>query len=787
MIDRRRFLERCGACAAGLALGRALARSGLGEAFAAPPASGAAGSASADLAVERWTRTACDLCGLGEPVFLGTRGGKPVAVKGIPQSTVGFGRLCPRALALVSAAITEDRAVRPMIRRDPATKGTALGLEPATWEEALAAAAGGIRHVRERLGHEGLAVFASDGETCETYGLLGRIARAGLGTDHLDTPARLDALHAFEACRDLFGVPANPGSAADVDAAGLILLVGGDVAESHPALFHRVLDARRKGRARVALIDARKTEAAAVADLHLRARPGHELSVVNALASVLPPDAGAAGEAAAWRAWLRGARAADGPSRRAPLERGPIPARRAFAAEAALREAGLDPAAIASLRAMWPAERGVVTLVGPGALGAPSGAMLARAVAQLHRLTGQWGGAGRGPMFLPRGANATGVVALGFAPGLLPAGGRLADPAQRARVGAAWSVPVDRLPARRGLPALEWPAAVKAGRIGAMIVHRANPAAEMPDALAWRAALAGSFVVATTTHVPSETTLFADVVLPLALVAGESSGTTMTLDRRCESLEKACDPPGEARAAERIVIELGRALLGPGALSALGGSEWSTFAEWDRWRAIADGTRFEARGISSRRLGRELDVPWPCPAEGGPGTTRLSPESGARVGFAPTPPCEGERPSGARPYLLVTGPIREHVGSRVRTGRTPELHYESPAAQLEMHPDDGRALGLADGEWVTVESATGAATARLWLTERAMPGVLFLPEHYGFLSDLQGGSATQQEPEALAHRVTSCDLVAGIDSPAGLHAAVSVRRALRRDMRQRGM
>jgi anaerobic selenocysteine-containing dehydrogenase len=758
MITRRGFLGRCGRCAAGLALGDALTRAGVEIASAAP-----ARSAPGD-GVERWTRTACDLCGLGEPVFLGTRDGKPVAVKGIPLSRVGFGRLCPRASALVSATVSEDRAVAPLLRRDPSTKGTLEGLAVATWDEALAAAVQGLRGVREKMGPLGLAIFASDGETCETYGLLGRLARAGLGTDHLDTPARLDALHAYDACRAVFGTEANPGSVEDVDAAQLVLLIGGEVADSHPALFHRVLDARRGGRARVALVDWRKTEAAAVADLHLRARPGSEWALVRDLART-----------------LRGG-AASAPPR-----------------------AGYETAALRSLSSLWREARGVVTLVGPVALSSPSGAALAHEIARLHRDAGQWGEPGRGVLFLPRGANATGVCALGVAPGRLPAGRRLGEARDRARTAAAWGVDADRLPAARGLPALAWPAAIEAGRIGAIVIQRANLAAEMPDALAWRRALAKTFVVATTTHAPSETTAFADVVLPLAMVSGESAGTIMTLDRRCQFIEQACEPPGEARAAERILRDLGRALIDRETFERLGlGEGWSTFAEWDRWRALAAETGFEAGGLTVVRLGRELDVQWPCGADSVAGTARLRPAGGARNADAPQPPPVAARTPAAassapappaprairtdpgRPLLLVTGPIREHFASRVRTGRTPELHYEAPAAQLEMHPEDGRALGLADGEWVTVESAAGSATMRLWLTDRASPGVLFLAEHYGFRSDLQGGSVTQKEPEGLAHRLTTCEMAPGSESPAELQVAVSVRKALRRDMRQRG-
>jgi len=114
---------------------------------------------------------------------------------------------------------------------------------------------------------------------------------------------------------------------------------------------------------------------------------------------------------------------------------------------------------------------------------------------------------------------------------------------------------------------------------------------------------------------------------------------------------------------------------------------------------------------------------------------------------------------------------------------TPELHFEAPVARIEMHPVDGSCLGLADGDRVTVSSETGSLTARLWLTERSGRGIVFVPEHYGFASDLQGGTDNQGEPEGLLYLVTGD----GSGTPAGSVAAVSVRAARRRDMRARGL
>jgi anaerobic selenocysteine-containing dehydrogenase len=82
-----------------------------------------------------------------------------------------------------------------------------------------------------------------------------------------------------------------------------------------------------------------------------------------------------------------------------------------------------------------------------------------------------------------------------------------------------------------------------------------------------------------------------------------------------------------------------------------------------------------------------------------------------------------------------------------------------------------------------VESQTGSATARLWLTDRVAKGTVFLPEHFGFASDLQGGSAALEEPEGLANRLVQTGPGGGGVWP----VPVSVRKAKRRDLRQRGL
>ena len=61
---------------------------------------------------------------------------------------------------------------------------------------------------------------------------------------------------------------------------------------------------------------------------------------------------------------------------------------------------------------------------------------------------------------------------------------------------------------------------------------------------------------------------------------------------------------------------------------------------------------------------------------------------------------------------------------------SPSLHAEMPEGSLEMHPEDGDRLGVRQGEKVKVASRRGEITAKVILTDRVDPGVVFMPFHF---------------------------------------------------------
>ena len=68
----------------------------------------------------------------------------------------------------------------------------------------------------------------------------------------------------------------------------MLFLVGSNTAESHPVIFDRILMNRQSGRrAKVIVVDPRKTPVRGATDLHLAPIPGYDLAIFHAMAHVI--------------------------------------------------------------------------------------------------------------------------------------------------------------------------------------------------------------------------------------------------------------------------------------------------------------------------------------------------------------------------------------------------------------------------------------------------------------------------------------------------------------------
>ena len=183
--------------------------------------------------------------------------------------------------------------------------------------------------------------------------------------------------------------------------------------------------------------------------------------------------------------------------------------------------------------------------------------------------------------WIPRRAGERGALEAGAVGNLLPGGRPVADAAARVDIAALWGM--DSLPTTLGRSSDEIFAAVNSGAIGALIVGGVDPL-DGANSVAAMAALDKAFVVSLEIA-PSEVTLRADVVLPVAAIT-EKSGSFLNWEGRARSFDSAVQDSlnrSDLRILSMIAQEMGTSLnLGTVTAAA---KEIASLGVWDGARA----------------------------------------------------------------------------------------------------------------------------------------------------------------------------------------------------------
>jgi assimilatory nitrate reductase catalytic subunit len=228
----------------------------------------------------------------------------------------------------------------------------------------------------------------------------------------------------------------------------------------------------------------------------------------------------------------------------------------------------------------------------------------------------------------------------------------------------------------------------------------------------------------------SETAQHADLVFAGALME-EDEGTTTNVEGRVIHHRKAVDPPPGARQDWRILGELARRLGAGDKFLYRGPSEI-----FDELRAASRGGVADYYGITWEKIDEKLGVCWPCPSLDHPGTPRLY--EGARFGHpdgkAHFQPVEwrpaAEETDAEYPIVLTTGRVVAHFLSGTQTRRIGGLLEQTPQPYCEMHPRLAEKLGIADKDFVRVESRRGSIVVRAMVVKTIRPDTVFIPYHW---------------------------------------------------------
>jgi ferredoxin-nitrate reductase len=285
---------------------------------------------------------------------------------------------------------------------------------------------------------------------------------------------------------------------------------------------------------------------------------------------------------------------------------------------------------------------------------------------------------------------------------------------------------------RPGRAALEIFEGLAAGEVRAVWIVCTNPAASMPDTdVVERALRQAELVIVQDAYHPTETTRFADVLLPAAQWP-EKDGVMTSSERRLTYLPKLVEPPGEALPDAEIFARFAAVMGWKASFDYRGAVDI-----FDEYAALTRGRPCDCSGLSHARLRAEGPLQWPVPGAEHPGTERLYTDrrfhtADGRARFVAVRPAEpAERTDRAFPLTLSTGRVRDHWHTLTRTGQAPALRSRTPEPIVEINVADAARASIQDGDFVEITSRRGKVIAQCRVTSAIREGVCFLPFHWG--------------------------------------------------------
>ena len=667
------------------------------------------GYTSAQKIPDQWVSTTCGYCSVGCGMFIGVKDGCAVSVRGNPDHPVNLGKLCPKGLSEHYTLQAENRAKYPLLRK----KGKFVRIG---WDEALGIMAEKFRSVQEKYGPDALGVLGTGQLVTEEFYTLGKLVQLGFGTKNFDGNTTLCMASAVSGYKRSFGSDGPPGTYEDLEKADVILLIGANIADNHPILCQRLQANPRKT---LIVADPRVTKTAMMADVFLPLKPGSDIALINGFIHILL-QAGLID-----REYIE-----QHTSGFEELEKFV----QSYTPEYVSGITGLSKELIYKAALLYGhAENGFIGWT-MGVNHSIKGTETVNLINNLALITHNIGRPGASPFSITGQCNAMGTRETGFTSSL-PGYRKFENAEDRKELAALWSIAPERIPTSRGLAYPDIVEAALAKKIRALWVIATNPIVSFPNLDVLQQSLENlDFMVVQDGFHPTPTTELADLVLPAA-IWGEKEGTYTNSERRASKVNRAVDPPGEAKSDFEIFLELAKKLncydeLFPG---------WEKPQDaFEEWKRVSAGRLCDYSGMSYEAIEKNGGIQWPYPASSSDAKTtslysdgHFQTDDGKAklfcVEWKPFP----EQPNREFPFVLNTGRTVEHWHTRTKTGQVPILERMSPNAWLEMNPKDAKKLKLKPHDQVNVVSARGwVCGVELRVTEIIAPGQIFMPFHY---------------------------------------------------------
>ena len=699
-----------------------------------------------DLAAEspvRYVTAVCshncpDGCAVRVAVGAEPGGGERVhSLAGDPTHPITRGFLCGKVQRYAERQYHPERIRTPLRRVGPKGEGR---FAPISWDEALEEIAARFRQAIAEHGAQSILPYSYSGTVGRVSMHIGHRLFHALGASRL--ARTICSTQAVEGQKYTTGA----GLAADIEDlphSRLILLWGANAVSTNVHLLPFIRQARKAG-AQLVVIDPHRNHTARRADWYLPIRPGTDAALALGLMQVLIAeglyDAAFVDRYTLGFEDLRRACAPYTPQHTADIT-------------------GISAADVLRLARLYGGTRASFLRLGLGPTRRHNGAMVVRTVSCLPALTGAWEAQGGG--FLRQGW-ASGMLNLGYLTRPRPQ-----DPPART---------VNMLHLGHALTALADPP------VKALYVYNSNPAAVAPDqGRVLEGLRREDLFVAVHEQMHTDTTAFADIVLPATTFLEQPEIGTGSGTRYVQYSAPAVAPLGEARSNLDTFAALA-ARLGVDDPVYTGGFE--DLAEQvlrSAWApaGAGEGGKNAANGGGHPEGQLDLDAFWAGtpirlepPAHPWRDGTLATPsgkfefvsQALAAQGLSPVPEyvpsAEGNLDNAhkARYPLQLCTPHAHHLINS-SFANTPSAQRLDRVARLRLHPADAAARGLGDGALARVFNDRGECRLTVEVTEDVQPGVtvaeaVWWPRQHAAVNGRQGSAALGNVNRLIAAETT---------------------------------
>lgn len=668
------------------------------------------------------TRTVCTYCGVGCNLEVSHNGNEILSIQAPYDAEANGGHTCLKGRYAFKFVDHPDRLRTPLIKRNGV-------FQEATWDEAYDFIASEFNRIKGEHGPDAIAGISSARTPNEENYLMQKLMRAVIGTNNIDCCARVCHSPTALGMQRAFGTGAATNSIEDIKYTDCLFIIGANPTDAHPVTGAKLKQKLMKGCTGI-VVDPRKIELAKYANYHLQLRPGTNVALLNMMLYYIVSEG--------WEDKDFVANRTEGyDSFKQEILRIDI--------DEMERITGVNKQLVKEATYAYAHAKAAMEFHGLGVTEHTQGTFTVQNIADLAMITGNIGKKGAGMNPLRGQNNVQGAADMGAQPhqgaGYLDVTNPEVNALYKEYYGS------DAVPSHVGWKIPEMFNAAITGDLKAMWIIGEDVVQTDPNTSHVRKAMDSLELLIVSELFMTETAKHATVILPGSSFL-EKSGTFTNGERRIQRVNAVIDPiPGTKGDGQQVIDVMNRMGYNQPDYTAE-----SVLAEVAGIVPFFKGVKWNELGDNGKQ--------WPVLEDGSDTqmlhTLEFKRGMGAFTFTAFRESNEINEHGKDYPYIITTNRELEHYNCGAMTRRTGNLEILTEDVLL-INSADASKEGIANGDFVCVESPRGKVDIKALVTDEVKPGILSSTFHF---PEIMLNEITSDETcsEALCpeYKVVSC-------------------------------